>query len=149
MIIFSSFPFHLQYAFQSQAIAHGLDPKSTILELSPREGEFTLREEDILATIEKEGDSIALVLFSGIQYYTGQWFPMENITKKAKDKVIFFLSCIRNPGLSCPISSSLNHKIKIFFFSQSTLFILFRYADSSFSVLLGDLYLRDVSVVGI
>ncbi|KAF9567548.1 kynureninase [Agrocybe pediades] len=75
-----------QYAFQSQAIAHGLDPKTAILELSPREGEYTLREEDILATIEKEGDSIALVLFSGIQYYTGQWFPMENITKAAKDK---------------------------------------------------------------
>ena len=70
-------------------MAHGLDPATAILELSPREGEFTLREEDILDTIEKEGDSIALVLFSGIQYYTGQWFPMPAVTKKAQDKVIF------------------------------------------------------------
>ncbi|PPQ70751.1 hypothetical protein CVT25_000072 [Psilocybe cyanescens] len=75
-----------QYAFQSQVLAHGLDPSTAILELSPREGEYTLREEDILETIEKEGDSIALVLFSGIQYYTGQWFAMQSITKKAQDK---------------------------------------------------------------
>ena len=76
----------LQYAFASQVRAHGLEPSEAIIELAPREGEFTLREEDILATIEKEGDSIALVLFSGIQYYTGQWFPMALITKKAQEK---------------------------------------------------------------
>ncbi|PPQ75419.1 hypothetical protein CVT24_012985 [Panaeolus cyanescens] len=75
-----------QYAFASQALAHGLDPATTIIEVSPRPGEFTLREEDILATIDKEGDSIALVLFSGIQYYTGQWFPIESITRKAQEK---------------------------------------------------------------
>jgi kynureninase len=57
------------------------------MELAPREGEFYLREEDILAAIRKEGSSIALVLFSGIQYYTGQWFPMEKITKAAHDAV--------------------------------------------------------------
>jgi len=60
-----------------------------IVELSPREGAYTLREEDVLNTIEKEGDEIALVLFSGVQYYTGQWFPMESITKKAQEKVIW------------------------------------------------------------
>ena len=47
-----------------------------IREISPREGEYTLKEEDILEVIEKEGSTIALVLFSGIQYYTGQWFPI-------------------------------------------------------------------------
>ncbi|KAF9483906.1 kynureninase [Pholiota conissans] len=73
-----------QYAFASQALAHGLDPATAILEVSPREGEFTLRAEDILDIIDREGNSIALVLFSGVQYYTGQWFPMEVITKKAK-----------------------------------------------------------------
>ncbi|CAA7271786.1 unnamed protein product [Cyclocybe aegerita] len=75
-----------QYAFTSQALARGLDPATAIIEISPREGEFTLREEDILETIDKEGDSIALVIFSGIQYYTGQWFPIESITKKAHEK---------------------------------------------------------------
>lgn len=75
-----------QYAFASQVRARGLDPAKAIIELSPRDGEYFLREEDILEAIEKEGDSIALVLFSGIQYYTGQWFPMESITRKAKER---------------------------------------------------------------
>ncbi|KAG7092343.1 hypothetical protein E1B28_008704 [Marasmius oreades] len=75
-----------QYAFASQVRARGLDPTRAIIEITPREGEYTLRTEDILDTIEKEGDTIALVLFSGIQYYTGQLFAMEIITRKAKEK---------------------------------------------------------------
>ncbi|KAJ3763447.1 kynureninase [Lentinula raphanica] len=75
-----------QYAFTSQAQAHGLNPAEVILELSPRPGEFCLREEDILKVIEEEGPSIAVVTFSGVQYYTGQWFPMQSITRKAKEK---------------------------------------------------------------
>ncbi|EDR14797.1 uncharacterized protein LACBIDRAFT_305901 [Laccaria bicolor S238N-H82] len=75
-----------QYAFTSQAAAHGLDPETTIIQVSPREGEYTLREEDILEILDKEGPTIALVIFSGIQYYTGQWFPMKSITKKAKEQ---------------------------------------------------------------
>jgi kynureninase len=74
-----------QYAFTSQALAHGLDPVKAIREISPREGEYTLREEDILEVIEKEGSTIALVLFSAVQYYTGQWFPLQSITKKSKE----------------------------------------------------------------
>ena len=74
----------------SQVLAHGLDPVKAIREISPREGEYTLREEDILEVIEKEGSTIALVLFSGVQYYTGQWFPMQSITKKAKEMASVF-----------------------------------------------------------
>jgi kynureninase len=82
-----------QYAFASQAAYHGFDPSSAVLEVWPREGEHTLREEDILDVIQREGASIALVLFSGVQYYTGQWFPMQKITKKAKEQVrVFFLN---------------------------------------------------------
>ncbi|KAF8894549.1 pyridoxal phosphate-dependent transferase [Infundibulicybe gibba] len=75
-----------QYAFVSQVLAHGLDPATAILEVAPREGEYTLREQDILEIIAREGSSIALVLFSGVQYYTGQWFPMKSITEKAKQQ---------------------------------------------------------------
>ncbi|KAJ7046686.1 pyridoxal phosphate-dependent transferase [Mycena alexandri] len=73
-----------QYAFASQALAHGLDPAKAVLEISPRPGEYTLREQDILDTIAREGASIALVIFSGVQYYTGQWFPMQSITRAAQ-----------------------------------------------------------------
>uniref|UniRef100_A0A7N8X4D6 Kynureninase n=1 Tax=Mastacembelus armatus TaxID=205130 RepID=A0A7N8X4D6_9TELE len=50
------------------------------------DGEETLRTEDILELIEKEGDSIAVVMFSGVQYYTGQLFDMAAITEAGQRK---------------------------------------------------------------
>ena len=79
-----------KYAFASQVQLHGFNPKDAIIAMFPREGEFSLREEDILEVIEKQGSSIALVIFSGVQYHTGQWFPMQSITKAAKAQVRFF-----------------------------------------------------------
>ena len=72
-----------QYAFETQAVFHGFDPADAVIEVSPREGEHTLRTEDILSTIAQHGDSIAVVLFGGVNYYTGQLFDMKNITKAA------------------------------------------------------------------
>jgi kynureninase len=42
--------------------------------------------EDIEALIEREGESIALVLLGGVNYYTGQVFDMERITRLAHTK---------------------------------------------------------------
>lgn len=70
-----------QYAVESQVRWHGFEPEDAIIEISPRAGEDTLRTEDILQVIEKEGDSIALVMFSGVNYYTGQFYDMAAITK--------------------------------------------------------------------
>jgi kynureninase len=72
-----------QYAVESQARFHGFDPNDAIIEIAPREGEHTLRTEDIVKTIKAQGDTIALVLFSGVNYYTGQFFDLETITKTA------------------------------------------------------------------
>ncbi|MCZ4222822.1 kynureninase [Pedobacter rhodius] len=69
-----------QYAIESQVKFHGFDPKEAILEVFPLEGEEILRTEDIIAKIEENGSEIALVLFGGINYYTGQWYDMEAIT---------------------------------------------------------------------
>lgn len=69
-----------QYAFETQVAHHGLDLDTALVPLQPREGEHLLRTEDILAAIEREGDTLALVMFSGIQYYTGQLFDMRTIT---------------------------------------------------------------------
>lgn len=70
-----------QYAMESQAHWHGFEPADTIIEVAPREGEHILRTEDILDVIKKEGEQVALVMFGGINYYTGQFFDLEAITK--------------------------------------------------------------------
>ena len=72
------------YAFQSQVKLHGLNPEDALVPLTPREGEYTLRTEDILSTIKAQGNEISIVLFSGIQFYTGQLFDIEVITKAGK-----------------------------------------------------------------
>lgn len=51
------------------------------------QGEETLRTEDILWVIEEQGDSIAMVMLSGVQYYTGQLFSMAGITAAGHRKV--------------------------------------------------------------
>ncbi|MGZ3698673.1 MAG: kynureninase, partial [Bdellovibrionota bacterium] len=75
-----------QYAVASQARFHGRDPREAVLELKPRAGEATLRTEDILSTIEREGSSIALVLLGSVNYLTGQAFDVEAITRAAHAK---------------------------------------------------------------
>ncbi len=74
-----------QYALESQAKIHGLKPDETIIEVAPREGEYEIRTEDILATIKEHGSSVAVVMFGGVNYYSGQVFDMETICKVAHD----------------------------------------------------------------
>jgi kynureninase len=70
-----------QYAFESQIKFHGFDPEKAIIELSPREGEHTLRTEDIIKAIEENKNELALIIFGAVQYYSGQFFDLEKITK--------------------------------------------------------------------
>jgi kynureninase len=70
-----------QYAVKSQIHFHGFDAEDCLLELTPLPGEDCLRDEEILATIERFGDQIALILLGGVNYATGQAFDMETITR--------------------------------------------------------------------
>lgn len=70
-----------QYAFESQLRYHGLDPETALIEIAPREGENILRDEDIVNVIKAHGQSVALVFMSGVQYYTGQFFNIKQITE--------------------------------------------------------------------
>ena len=72
-----------QYALESQVKFHGLNPKETIIEVAPRDGEHTIREEDIQAKINELGNELALVFWGGVNYYTGQVFDIRAMTKSA------------------------------------------------------------------
>jgi kynureninase len=74
-----------QYAVETQVKFHGHSPNDAIIEISPREGERTLRTEDIIKAIEENKDSLAMTMFGGINYYTGQLYDIEAITKAAHE----------------------------------------------------------------
>jgi kynureninase len=75
-----------QYAVKSQIKFHGFDPATSLLELTPRGGEFSMRDEDIQSLIEREGDSIAMILLGGVNYVTGQAFDFGGITQAGHRK---------------------------------------------------------------
>ena len=74
-----------QYMFQSQVDFHSrnldFDPNEAIVEIKRRDGEHNIRHEDIIAKINEVGEELALVLFGGVNYYTGQVFDMKQITE--------------------------------------------------------------------
>jgi kynureninase len=72
-----------QYALETQVQFYGLRTEDCLIEVSPREGEHTIREEDVEAAIKQHKDDLALVFIGGVNYYTGQLFDMERITKAA------------------------------------------------------------------
>ena len=76
------------YAVESQIKHHGFLPESSLIKLRPRDGESAIRIEDISAIIEKDGYEIALIMLGGVNYYTGQVFDFEVITKLAHNKGI-------------------------------------------------------------
>lgn len=69
-----------QYLMESQLKYHGIDPDDGMIELRPRDGETVLRTADILESIRQNAGEIALILFGGVQYYTGQFFDIKKIT---------------------------------------------------------------------
>ncbi len=73
-----------RYAIESQIRYHGLNPSTSIVELQPRKGEATLRTEDILEYIGREGSSVAVILLGGVNYYSGQAFDMASITRAGR-----------------------------------------------------------------
>ena len=76
----SAFPSD-RYAVISQLASHGYSAEQGLIELEPRPGEALLREEDILQAIADYGEQTGLILLGGINYLTGQVFPMAAITE--------------------------------------------------------------------
>jgi kynureninase len=72
-----------QYALETHLHSRGINPDDAIIEIAPRPGEHTVRTDDIVAAIHDSGETLALTMFSGVQYYTGQVFAMQTITEAA------------------------------------------------------------------
>jgi len=72
-----------QYAVETQVRMYGYEPDDAIIEIGPREGEYLIREEDLLKAIEDAGDTLAVVMIGGVNYYTGQYFDIARITEAA------------------------------------------------------------------
>lgn len=60
------------------------------------QGEECLRIEDVLSFIENHGESVSIIFFSGIQYYTGQLFDMNTITAAGHRKAHFLFKKLLN-----------------------------------------------------
>ncbi len=73
-----------RYAVQSQLQWHGYDANEGLLEVHPRDGEDCLRTEDLESLLTKRGREIALVMLGGVNYYTGQFFDLDRITRAAR-----------------------------------------------------------------
>ena len=78
-----------QYALESQVTLHGFNPETAIVEISPRDGEHNIRTEDIISAIRENKDSLAVVLFGGVNYYTGQVIDMKAIAGAAREAGIY------------------------------------------------------------
>src|SRR3954468_25107370 len=61
------------YAIKTQIRHHGLDPKDALVLARPRDGEATVRTEDIVAAIEKNAESLSVILLAGVNFFTGQF----------------------------------------------------------------------------
>ncbi|RYY30763.1 MAG: kynureninase [Chitinophagaceae bacterium] len=68
-----------QYMLETHIKYLGLDPAEIIIEVPPRPGEFHIRHEDVLKSVADHRDELAMVLWGGVNYYTGQVFDMKAI----------------------------------------------------------------------
>ena len=72
-----------RHAVESQIRLHGFDPATDLIEVQPDEAAGTLSMDAIAAAIEQHGPRLALVLWPGVRYRTGQAFDLAAITRLA------------------------------------------------------------------
>lgn len=72
-----------RYALESQVRFHGFDPATDLVEVAPDLPGGAVSHEAIEAAIRQHGDRLALVLWPGVQYRTGQAFDLARIARAA------------------------------------------------------------------
>jgi len=72
-----------RHAVASQIAWHGLDPATELVELQPDSPGGVFDDAQIDAAIAREGERLALVLWPGVQFRTGQAFDAARIARAA------------------------------------------------------------------
>lgn len=70
-----------RYAVESQVRFHGFDPATSLIELQPDEAGGTISMAAIERVLAERGQDIALVLWPGVQYRSGQAFDLREVTR--------------------------------------------------------------------
>lgn len=73
-----------RHAVTSQLAWHGRDPQDSLIELAPQPGEETVSHEALEACLAEHGPDIAVVLWPGVQYRTGQAFDVARVVSAAQ-----------------------------------------------------------------
>ena len=87
LIEYSPFPSDI-YAIKSQVIFHGGDPDHDIIQMKPAKGSDIVSMKEYKRLLEEHGEQIALILIGGVNYYTGQLYPLKEMTKLAQEEGI-------------------------------------------------------------
>jgi kynureninase len=72
------------YAIKSQIVHHGLDPAEALIVAKPRDGQATVRVDDVASLIEEHRDELAVVLVAGVNFFTGQRLDIKEIAAVSK-----------------------------------------------------------------
>jgi len=72
-----------RHVVATQIAWHELDPAHELIELAPQPGEDLIDIQAIEAAIRQHGERLALVLWPGVQYRTGQSFDLARIARAA------------------------------------------------------------------
>ena len=70
-----------RYAVESQLKYRGLPPQHTLIEVEPDQPDGTFSMQAIERAINENGKRLALVLWPGVQYRTGQAFDLKEIAR--------------------------------------------------------------------
>lgn len=73
------------YAIDSHLKLAGHNSADALIEIKPKNGEYYVRNEDVIDAIKRHGNEVALVFIGGVNYYTGQVFDMKAITAAAHE----------------------------------------------------------------
>ncbi len=73
------------YAIRSHVAFRGGHPDKDVIRLKPREGEDSLRADDVIAVLRECGDEISTILFGAVNYYSGEFMDIPAITAVAHD----------------------------------------------------------------